>query len=64
VINQSEYRPTNYLPLIDGPEQIGQYSKDLAFELYTLVPEPVGCGTLVAGVFVFALRRKYNQNRC
>ena len=61
VIDQSEYRPTNYLPLADGPEQIGQYSKDLAFELYTLAPEPGGCGLLAAGVFALALRQKYNR---
>jgi len=47
VIDQSEYRPTHYEPLADGPEQIGQYSKDLAFELYT-VPEPATCLLLVA----------------
>ena len=38
VIDQSEYRPTRYLPLADGPQQIGEFSKDLAFELYTIVP--------------------------
>lgn len=60
VIDQSEYRPTNYLPLIDGPEQIGQYSKDLAFELYTLVPEPTSCLMLLAGsaAITLASRRR------
>jgi hypothetical protein len=38
--------PQSYFPPYDGPSLIGQYSKDLAFELYT-VPEP---STLMLGV--------------
>ena len=46
--------PTNYLDFADGPgpsmipgtTSIGQFSKDLAFELYAVVPEPA---TLPAG---------------
>lgn len=38
---QYNMQPTNYIDNIDGPPGIGQYSKDLAFELYTVnVPEP------------------------
>lgn len=43
---QSGYRPTNYIYQvpgtvgIDGPPGIEFFSKDLAFELYTQVPEP------------------------
>ena len=59
VIDQSLYAPTHYLPLADGPEQIGQYSKDLAFELYT-VPEPATCLLLVASAaaLIFVRQRR------
>jgi hypothetical protein len=58
VIVQSLYAPTSYLPIADGPEQIGQFSKDLAFELYT-VPEPGTCLLLFIGLAsVVALRRR------
>jgi hypothetical protein len=58
VIVQSLYAPTSYVPLADGPEQIGQFSKDLAFELYT-VPEPGTCLLLFIGLAsVVALRRR------
>lgn len=36
---QNEFAPQRYRPPYDGPSLIEQYSKDLAFELYT-VPEP------------------------
>ncbi|HMP07187.1 MAG TPA: hypothetical protein PJ982_12610 [Lacipirellulaceae bacterium] len=36
------FHPTYYLDIADGPQGIGQYSKDLAFELFT-VPEPASC---------------------
>jgi hypothetical protein len=55
VIDQSQYAPTHYQPLADGPEQIVQYSKDLAFELYTLVPEPASCLMLLASTAAIAL---------
>ena len=42
--------PKNYLPGLDGPVNIGQYSKDLAFELHT-VPEPASLTLLGIGVF-------------
>jgi hypothetical protein len=34
-VNQSGYVPQNYTPLVDGPADIGNYSMDLAFELYS-----------------------------
>jgi hypothetical protein len=47
VVIQTQYQPTRYLPGIDGPPPIGNFSKDLAFELYT-IPEPGACAMLVA----------------
>ena len=38
-IEQFGYAPERYIFPWDGPDNIGQFSKDLAFELYT-VPEP------------------------
>src|SRR5262249_1156631 len=37
-IQQTIGSPTHYVPPFDGPSVIGQFSKDLAFELYTRVP--------------------------
>jgi hypothetical protein len=39
-IMQPSWEPRNYVYPFDGPEGIQQYSKDLAFELYTIIPEP------------------------
>jgi len=39
-IRQTNMSPTDYIDNIDGPGGVGAFSKDLAFELYT-VPEPV-----------------------
>ena len=38
-VQQFEFRPENYLAPWDGPSEIANHSKDLAFELYT-IPEP------------------------
>ncbi len=63
---QSEFEPRNYLDGIDGPGpaaganigNIGQFSKDLAFELYT-IPEPATLFiVLVAGLPVLLKRRR------
>jgi hypothetical protein len=57
-------QPTHYLDNIDGPGGsvpgavgIGQFSKDLAFELYTTIPEPAGCLLLAFGVAGVLVRR-------
>jgi len=60
-IDQPFWTPTHYVPLVDGPDAIGQFSKDLAFELYTRVPEPstmllLGMGSLAV---VAARRRRF-----
>jgi hypothetical protein len=57
-IDQAGYQPTRYLALADGPPGIGEFSKDLAFELYTIVPEPATCALLAIGLVGFACRRQ------
>jgi hypothetical protein len=57
VIDQSGYQPTRYLPLADGPPAIGDFSKDLAFELYT-VPEPATCVLLTASLLAILITRR------
>jgi hypothetical protein len=59
-IQQALGQPQHYLSPADGPEVISQYSKDLAFELYTRVPEPstlllMGLGSLA----LVAARRRH-----
>lgn len=57
--------PTHYLDGIDGPASlipgavgISAFSKDLAFELYTVVPEPGTCVLLVCGCLGLAFGRR------
>ncbi|MCI0332596.1 MAG: hypothetical protein L0228_05170, partial [Planctomycetes bacterium] len=47
-VRQSEFNDEFYVPPFDGPSIIGQFSKDLAFELYT-VPEPASFLLIVLG---------------
>jgi hypothetical protein len=49
IIDQANYAPTRYLADADGPGLIARFSKDLAFELYT-IPEPGTCALMVVGV--------------
>jgi hypothetical protein len=59
LIDQAGYQPTRYLPFADGPPGIGEFSKDLAFELYTIVPEPATCALMAIGLAgVVAFRRR------
>lgn len=58
------FRPTQYVDDVDGPGPfpfgipgIGSYSKDLAFELYTFVPEPTGFMLAVIGLAALIRRR-------
>lgn len=61
------FQPTKYLDDIDGPVGIGQYSKDLAFELYTVaVPEPASIGLACLGMMfvgICALRRRRSDSQ-
>jgi hypothetical protein len=56
-VNQQGFVPQKYLPPWDGPTPIIEFSKDLAFELYT-VPEPGAGLLLAAGVALIFIRRK------
>ncbi len=64
---QSNMSPQFYRDGIDGPpggipgtHGIGRFSKDLAFELYTVVPEPASCLLLLMGLTIIpSLRRRY-----
>jgi hypothetical protein len=39
-VQQMGYTPQNYIDGLDGPVGISQYSKDMAFRLYTMAPVP------------------------
>jgi hypothetical protein len=52
------YIPQTYIPGIDLPSSSPAYSKDLAFALYTTVPEPASLGVVVLAGLV-TLRRRY-----
>ena len=51
---QEDFIPQNYVPPFDGPSIIGQFSKDLAFRLYT-VPEPGSVVMLGLGAVALAI---------
>jgi hypothetical protein len=58
-IDQPFWTPTHYVFPVDGPDSIGQFSKDLAFELYTRVPEPSTMLLMtLAGVALAAVYRR------
>jgi PEP-CTERM motif len=65
-INQFNMSPTHYqfvnsngVGPIDGPQGIELKSKDLAFRLYTVIPEPASCLLMAVGLAgVFATRRR------
>jgi hypothetical protein len=62
----TSYSPTLYKDFADGPgagvagatHNIGMFSKDLAFELYTQVPEPATCVMFLIGCVGIALIRR------
>jgi hypothetical protein len=60
-------QPTYYIGLVDGPPNVGQYSKDLAFQLYTIkVPEPASTSLACLGMMfvgICALRRRRSDSQ-
>lgn len=57
IVRQEEFAPTRYVDGWDGPPPLSGFSKDLAFELYT-VPEPATCGLALVAAIGAALRRR------
>ena len=63
-ITQTGDTPTLYRDFIDGPGTIGPvigiggHSKDLAFQLFTTVPEPTTCLLFVCGSLGFVLQHR------
>jgi hypothetical protein len=55
-VEQFGYAPERYLFPWDGPDIISQFSKDLAFELYT-IPEPSSVLLICIGFAAIGLRR-------
>ncbi len=65
---QDSFEPTHYLDGIDGPglagaQGISRFSKDLAFELYT-VPEPAACMMMLLGLGAVAVTRRRSAAMC
>jgi hypothetical protein len=63
-VQQSGYIPQHYVDFADGPPAlvpghlgIGRYSKDLAFELYT-IPEPAALPFVAIGSYLLLRRRR------
>jgi hypothetical protein len=56
-VRQFGYGDEFYVPPFDGPSIIGQFSKDLAFELYS-IPEPTSLMLIAIGFVVAAFGRR------
>ncbi len=54
---QTNMTPTNYIDNLDGPQGIGNFSKDLAFDLYT-VPEPASLSLFGVATLLMGRRRR------
>ena len=58
LVVQDGWAPTHYTFPLDGPEPIVQFSKDLAFELYTRVPEPSSIMLFASGGLALIVGRR------
>jgi len=59
-VTESLGTPTRYIFPYDGSDNIGQFSKDLAFELFT-VPEPNAIILALSTLVLIAVRRRKSQ---
>jgi hypothetical protein len=65
VVTQTGFQPRRYVAGADGPQLIVEFSKDLAFELYTNIPEPATCSLMMLGVlWIAAARRRHSRDGC
>jgi hypothetical protein len=63
VVTQTGFQPRRYVAGADGPQLIVEFSKDLAFELYTNIPEPATCSLMMLGVlWIAAARRRRSRD--
>ena len=60
-MGQSIGMPQAYIAPLDGPDGIQNFSKDLAFELYT-IPEPAGLALMSLGALVLVACRCKRRN--
>jgi hypothetical protein len=61
-VEQTGWTPENYIFPWDGPDNISQFSKDLAFELYT-IPEPAAGVLICVALSAFLLRKERQDVR-
>ena len=61
-IEQFGYTPERYIFPWDGPDAIQQFSKDLAFELYTVIPEPSTGVLICIGVIGASVRPRRSHD--
>ncbi len=61
-VQQRNFQPTQYQPIADGPLAIGRFSKDLAFELYS-VPEPAAALLLSLGALLIGCEPRRERHR-
>jgi hypothetical protein len=64
IVFQTNYQPTFYVGGgVDGPNPVGQMSKDLAFQLFTTVPEPATCALSAAAVMALVVTSRRRSGK-